>query len=127
MKTISNQTCNEMKAVLSTFTRAKVASTSFVDAQRRAGLILKKLDDAIDNTEAKKGTGSQKKAIETMLLQGESVTPKDARQLCGCERLGARIWDLRHTDGYGDRIVTTMVENPDGNRYASYRLVNGEK
>lgn len=54
-----------------------------------------------------------------------SITPQDAMQDLGVMRLGARIWDLRHS---GHNIARTMVTKK--NRYgeavtfAEYRLEN---
>jgi hypothetical protein len=38
---------------------------------------------------------TQADAILRHLQEGHTITPKDARSLCGCDRLGARIFELR--------------------------------
>ena len=38
---------------------------------------------------------TQADAILAHLRKGHTITPKDARRLCGCDRLGARIFELR--------------------------------
>lgn len=120
MKTISNRTHEDIKAVFSAFMRAaNITATQYIDARRRAGLILKKLDASIDKVEARKYPGSQKAAILQMLKEGERITPDDARWLCGCRRLSARIYELKKA---GHDIRTEMVSNPEGNDYARYYL-----
>ena len=47
---------------------------------------------------------SQKARILEALLSGETLTTKDARRLCGADRLGARIRELRKA---GWHITTT--------------------
>ena len=38
---------------------------------------------------------TQADAILRHLQEGHTITPKDAHRLCGCDRLGARIFELR--------------------------------
>ncbi len=58
------------------------------------------------------------------LLNYGSITPAEAYQNFGCMRLAARIHDLR---GEGFTISTTMVDAPNGSRYARYNMVNFKK
>lgn len=55
-----------------------------------------------------------------------SITPREALDLFGCMRLGARIWDLRRA---GYPIMKTMEcrKNRNGERvsYARYSLKEG--
>lgn len=44
MKKIPNHLYDEIKAILSAFREAQHQSTRFIDAQRRAGIAIKKLD-----------------------------------------------------------------------------------
>lgn len=68
-------------------------------------------------------TESQENMILGWLQMVGEITPAEALGLCGCFRLGARIYDLKRK---GHRIVTTMVkvETRDGRtaRVASYSL-----
>lgn len=67
---------------------------------------------------------SQKIAILDYLKQGNSITPLEALERFKCMRLGARIWQLIHEDGF--KIEKEMVKVPSGKTVASYRL-NQEK
>lgn len=69
---------------------------------------------------------SQRAVILTWLLDGRTVTPIDALNGCGCFRLGARIWELRHRFGYP---VKTRVVSRNGKQFAGYYLDfgNGEE
>lgn len=129
MKTISNQTCKEIKDILRTFSQLRgsdalaqvvSSSTRLADAQRRAMRILKKLAEAVDKVDARKCTGSQKAAILQMLKEGERITADDALQLCGCRRLSARIWELVHHDGHD--IRRELASTPEGNRCVQYYM-----
>ena len=68
-------------------------------------------------------TDSQCKMILVYLKEKGSITAKDARQLCQCERLAARINDLRRK-GIPIRTETKTYRNKHGYpvRYAVYRL-----
>ena len=68
-------------------------------------------------------TDSQCKMILVYLKEKGSITAKDARQLCQCERLAARINDLRRK-GIPIRTETKTYMNKHGYpvRYAVYRL-----
>ena len=48
------------------------------------------------------------------------ITPLEALDLCGCWRLGARIYDLKEI---GYNIITKMIKN-GGKHYACYFLKN---
>ena len=46
---------------------------------------------------------------------------KEALEMFGCFRLGARIWELIHLEGY--LIYKEMVKDPKtGKRYAQYSM-----
>ena len=68
-------------------------------------------------------TRSQLAAIRKHLRRYRKIDVRTAREQYGCERLGARIWDLRHE---GMEIITDYAEclNRYGHhvRYAVYRL-----
>lgn len=68
-------------------------------------------------------TESQCKIILVYLKERGNITAKEARQLCQCERLAARIKDLRKK---GIPIKTDMHTYINNNgypvRYAVYRL-----
>ena len=50
---------------------------------------------------------SQKEMILEYMQKHGSITQIEATRELGCTRLGARIWDLIHKDGYS--IVAEMV------------------
>lgn len=62
---------------------------------------------------------SQNKSILGVLMQGKTITPMDALELCGCFRLSARIYDLREQ---GHNIKSEMME-VNGKRVANYSLL----
>lgn len=68
--------------------------------------------------EMRKTIGSQRQAILAHMLSGKRITPQGAQDLCGCRRLGARIFEIRHKLGYD--VKMKLVPNPEGNEYASY-------
>ncbi len=51
----------------------------------------------------------------------KGITPIDALELCGCFRLSARIWDLRHK---GFVIESRPVK---GHQYCRYVLMKEER
>lgn len=54
-------------------------------------------------------------------MAGHAITPKEALEMFGCFRLGARIWELIHLEGY--LIYKEMVKDPKtGKRYAQYSM-----
>ena len=64
---------------------------------------------------------SQCKLILQVLREGVSLTQSDAIYLFDCFRLGARIWELRHKDGYPIR-KDTVTHPVTGKRYAQYSM-----
>lgn len=68
-------------------------------------------------------TESQCKMILFYLKERGSITAKEARSLCQCERLAARINDLRRK-GIPIKTETKTYTNKHGYlvRYAVYRL-----
>ena len=66
---------------------------------------------------------SQCKMILFWLKDHKVITAKIARQLCGCERLAARVHDLRRK-GIPIETKTKTYINKAGHlvRYAEYRL-----
>ena len=57
-------------------------------------------------------TESQNRAILAHLRSGKTITTPEARALCECERLSARIKDLREMmerENKGEYIETEMV------------------
>lgn len=63
------------------------------------------------------------RVLEHLKTRG-SITPREADDLYGIMRLGARIWDLRHKDGVKIRKETKTEKNRYGEKvhFASYRL-----
>ncbi len=62
---------------------------------------------------------AQRALILRHLTAGLTITPREAQDLFGCYRLGARIYDLRQA---GWNIITETVEAETGNKFARYRL-----
>lgn len=58
---------------------------------------------------------SQLSVIRAALLKGKTITPIDALNMCGCFRLSARIYDLRHNEGLPIEVI-----HDDIRRYAKY-------
>lgn len=75
-------------------------------------------------------TRSQLAAIRAHLLKHGWIDKPKAFALCDCDRLGARVWDLRHDPVAPMNIVTDYKtkKNRMGHtvRYAVYRLVGKE-
>jgi len=65
-------------------------------------------------------TDSQEKQILNDLLVGASITPLDALNRYGCFRLGARIWDIRHSLNYDVKDEWVVTQN--GKRVKCYYL-----
>ena len=67
---------------------------------------------------------TQREAIYDYMLKNEEISDNDARREFGCNRLGARIWDLRHR--YGISIIgqqrTTKNRWGKNTRPSFYRL-----
>ena len=66
-----------------------------------------------------KTTTTQCAAILAHLQSGQAITTKIAMQICDCERLAARIKDLRSK---GHNILTTIIYKGRV-KYASYSLI----
>jgi len=64
---------------------------------------------------------SQAGLILRHLQSGGTLTALDALDLFGCNRLAARVSDLR-AKGY--RVQSTLIELPNGKRVASYALLD---
>jgi hypothetical protein len=62
---------------------------------------------------------TQTEAILYHLKRGNAITPIGALTLCGCFRLGARIWELKQ-QGY--EIETKFIKTKTGKHVAQYRL-----
>lgn len=75
-------------------------------------------------------TMTQKAAIREHLLEFGIIDKPTALYLYDCDRLGARVWDLRHDPVAPMNIVTDYKtkKNRMGHtvRYAVYRLVGKE-
>lgn len=69
-----------------------------------------------------KRTETQRNIIRRYLLQGNTITPIEALNLCGCFRLGAIIYTLRHFEGI--EIVKDQPEAPE-KPYARYWIEKG--
>ena len=75
---------------------------------------------------------SQTRAILAYMRDGHSITPGEARQMFGSDRLGARIKDIEKIVGYKPprRMVSVMGRDAHGNpkekRVMSYWLENDE-
>lgn len=61
---------------------------------------------------------SQRAIIRDYLLKGNTITPIEALNLCGCFRLSAVIHRLRHDEGYP--ILMAQPEADNGKPYAKY-------
>jgi hypothetical protein len=64
-------------------------------------------------------TESQKSMILRYLRKYGHITPKEARMNFGCDRLGARIYNLKKE---GHKIETRMIQVADRKRVAQYHL-----
>jgi hypothetical protein len=68
-------------------------------------------------------TGSHIAKVRDYLASGRSLTHVYAFVNFGTMRLASCIEELRNKYGYGDRIVTTIKDNPEtGAKYASYTM-----
>ena len=65
---------------------------------------------------------TQTHAILAYLKTGAHITPLEALDMFGCFRLGARVWDLRHT-GYD---VKSRLITKNGKTFAEYWLETNE-
>lgn len=57
---------------------------------------------------------TQKDMILAYMRQHGGITQLEVTRYLGCTRLGARIWDLIHKDGYLIRAETVQVKNRFG-------------
>lgn len=62
---------------------------------------------------------SQNGQVLAYLERGFAITPREASQLFGCDRLAARIWELRHI--YGMPVKERNVHRNDKN-FSEYYL-----
>lgn len=67
---------------------------------------------------------SQKEKILAFLKSKRQLTPREARMRFRCDRLAARIDELRND---GHRIHTTMIEVGNDKRIGSYLLIKQAK
>lgn len=67
-------------------------------------------------------TESQRNIIRRYLLKGNTITPLEALDMCGCFRLGAIIHVLRRHEGI--EIVKDQPEAPE-KPYARYWIEKG--
>lgn len=63
-------------------------------------------------------TDTQRSIIRNHLLQGKTITPIEALNMCGCFRLSAIIHRLRHDEGIP--ILMDQPQASDGKPYARY-------
>ena len=61
---------------------------------------------------------TQRNQIRALLLQGGSITPKEAYHAFGCFRLAAQIFELRKEFP----IETETVKGDNGKRWAKYYI-----
>ena len=73
-------------------------------------------------------TRCQCAAIINQLLTDGWIDRDKALEICDCERLPARIWDLRHKYGMNIKTDSVIKKNRFGHResHALYRLVKEE-
>lgn len=67
---------------------------------------------------------TQEKVIRDWLESRGSITPEEAREICGTTRLSAHIWNLRHKSGLDIETVNCTTRNRYGHvtNYAKYVL-----
>lgn len=75
-------------------------------------------------------TGTQLREIRQQLETFGWIDKRTALEICDCDRLGARIWDLRH-DPVDPMNIETVIETKQNRfghpvRYATYRLIREE-
>lgn len=75
-------------------------------------------------------TGTQLREIRQQLETFGWIDKRTALEICDCDRLGARIWDLKNDpiDPMNIKTVMKTKKNRFGHttRYAEYRLVREE-
>ena len=62
---------------------------------------------------------SKYEEVRKHILSGQPITALQSLQLYGLQRLASLVNKMRNS---GIEITTTMVEEPDGTRYAKYYL-----
>lgn len=62
---------------------------------------------------------AQTHAILAHLRSGGDLTPRDARNLCECDRLAARIFDLKQSG----HAIESDWQKANGKRFKRYWLV----
>ncbi len=65
---------------------------------------------------------SQNAAIKRHLERGEKITHREAQDLYRCDRLSARIYNLRHDPRYGYMHIKTNMVQRGKKRFAEYYL-----
>ena len=73
-------------------------------------------------------TLTQNNMIREHLLHFGEIDKKAALMICDCDRISARIWDLRHIYGMNIETVRVTKKNRFGHAetHAIYKLVRGE-
>lgn len=61
----------------------------------------------------------QAEAVLRVLRERGSLTPAEARQLVGCDRLAARVLEIRRAYGEGS-VGLIWEDNANGGRHARY-------
>lgn len=56
------------------------------------------------------------------LLKGNTITPLEALDLFKCFRLGARMWELKHLDGY-NVVEQTIYDERTQKHFSQYRII----
>lgn len=76
----------------------------------------------INNVEIK----TQKQAVLEYLKTGKTITQSEATELCGTQRLGAIIYNLRHKSGFDIYKIDCKTKNRFGNNtnFCKYILAN---
>lgn len=61
---------------------------------------------------------SQTKILMEHLRRGEKITAMDALRICGCWRLSARVWDMRHLHGLNVKTANIRINNKNIAQYS---------
>lgn len=73
-------------------------------------------------------TLTQLSMIRAHLIEHGSIDKKTALRLCGCDRLGARIWDLRHDPAEPMNIRTERVSKRNAlGHYTAFAVYHYER
>ncbi|MFA9271806.1 MAG: helix-turn-helix domain-containing protein [Baekduiaceae bacterium] len=63
-----------------------------------------------------------RQVLELLRLRGaDGLTPAEARDAIACDRLAARVWELRHQ--HGIEVEDVRERSPMGATFARYYLV----